>query len=240
MTVHSAKIRAGVIILSASILACTLLASPSVPSGDEPTPPSTAEPAVTVESTLPPAPSPAGMVEISELDPCKLVTKESAEMAMGQSVDEPILAQDAAVASCTYVAVPGEKMVMATVYAGENAKNYLLNDIAQLKNGCELSYGSSTNPEAPTPFPAEVEALRGQSILELFLQDLELQEGCGGSYSQVPELGKNAYTFRSIFVGSVIGVATEDAYVVFVVGDVGMTPEQALDAAIELVKRAAN
>ena len=186
---------------------------------------------------LPTAP-PASNVVINELDPCKLVTKESAETALGQAVDEPIIAQDATVQSCTYIAVPGERLVMATVYTGDNAKNYLLNEIAQLKNGCDLSYSASTHPEQPTPFPPEVETLRSESILDLFIMDLTALEACGVSYSQVSDLGDNAYTFQSIFVGATIGVATEDAFVVFVVGDVSVTPGQALEAAIELIKRA--
>jgi len=155
-------------------------------------------------------------------------------------VDDPIVAQSAAISSCTYVAVPGEKMAMATVWTGENAKNYLIDESAQLQDGCNLHFSASTNPEQPTPFPPDLEALKSESIQDLLIRDLEAQKGCGGSYSQLPDLGENAYTFQSIFVGAVVGVATDDAYYNFVVGDVGMSPEQALEAAKGLVQRAAN
>ncbi|MCJ7435774.1 MAG: DUF3558 domain-containing protein [Anaerolineales bacterium] len=180
----------------------------------------------------------ARQVEISELDPCKLVTKESAEAALGQSVDEPIVVDDATVRSCMYNAVPGEKLISVSVYTGGNAKNNLLNEIAQLQNGCNLSFKGSTKPQTPTPFPPEVEALKIESILDLYLRDLEIQKGCGGSYAQLADLGDNAYTFQSFIVGTVIGVATDDVLVYFVIGDISMTPEQTLEAAKGLVKRA--
>ncbi len=223
--------------------ACSLTAPPISTPGNKqaPSPTSTVFGPTEESPPLPtssPASDTASNLVISELDPCKLVTKASAEAALGQAVDEPIIAQDATVQSCTYIAVPGERLVTATVYTGDNAKNYLLNEIAQLKNGCDLSFSASTHPEQPTPFPPEVETLRSTSIQDLFLMDLVTREGCGLSYSQVTNLGDNAYTFQSFFVGAVIGVATEDAFVVFVVGDVSVSPEQALDAAIDLVRQA--
>jgi hypothetical protein len=61
-------------------------------------------------------PAAAGQVEISELDPCKLVRKENVEAVLGKSVDEPITAQDIIVTSCTYIAILGEKYLTIAVY----------------------------------------------------------------------------------------------------------------------------
>ena len=225
-------------VITVITLACGQIASPAPAPTVEQVEPTIVVPEATDESPPLPTSPPAMHVSINELDPCKLVTKENAEAAMGQAVDNPIIAEDETVKSCTYIAVPGERLVTVTVYAGDNAKNYLLNETAQLQNGCELHYSTSTNPEQPTPFPLDIEALRSESVLDLFLRDLAALEGCGLSYSQVPELGDNAYSFQSIFVGATIGVATDDAFVIFIVGDINATSEQALDAAIQLIKRA--
>jgi hypothetical protein len=238
MVIPSAKNLVCIVFLALAILACTFSAPSSAPEGAEPAVPPEATAATTiVESSPPPESSSVGSIGFTESDPCTLMTKESAETAMGQSVDEPIQASNSAVVSCTYIAVPGEKFVTVAVYEGENAKNYLLNEISQLQAGCELRMSTG---EQPTTFPPEVEALRSQSMLDLFLRDLEVQKGCGGSYAQVTDLGNNAYTFQTFIVGAVIGVATEDAFITFLVGDISMTPERALEAAKGLVQRAAS
>ncbi len=227
------------VILAATLMACTSIAPPpaQVESGSGVQP--TAESNAPAENTPPPEQPAAGNVEIVELDPCKLVTKEIAEIVLGQSVAEPILAQDAMVTSCTYIAVPGEKFVTVAVYTGENARNHLLSEIAQLRDGCQLKFSTSTGEGNPTPMPPEVEALRGDPLIDLFLKDLAEQEGCGmsrGTYSQISELGNNAYTFMTFIQGAVIGVATQNAFVTFLVADIQMTSEQALQAATELVR----
>lgn len=234
-----------IVILMATFMVITLscsLTAPPVPSGNEQAAPTVAISVATTESpplsTSSPAASEVTNVVINELDPCKLVTKESAETALGLPVDEPFIADEATFRLCMYSAVPGEKMVSVTVFEGENAKNYFLNSSTQLLNGCQMSFTATTRQQTPTPFPPEVEALKVESILDLYLRDLEAWKGCGGSYAQLADLGDNAYTSQGFIVGAVIGVATEDVYASFLVGDTGMTPEQALEAAKGLVRRA--
>ena len=230
-----------VLVLTVATLACGQIAPPAPTPTIEQVEPTVPLLEATKEESLPsPTAPPAMHVSINELDPCKLVTKENAEAAMGQAVDNPIIAEDETVKSCTYIAVPGERLVTVTVYEGDNAKNYLLNETAQLQNGCELHYSTSTNPEQPTPFPPDMEALRSESVLDLFLRDLAASEECGLSYSQVLELGDNAYSFQSIFIGATIGVATDNAFVIFIVGDINASSEQALDAAIQLIRELQN
>jgi len=227
-----------IIISSIVLLTSCNLSSPSGPSPavDEPVSvePEVSDTAIVEEN----APVVGGRVEITEFDPCKLVTKESAEAALGLPVDEPFIADEATFRLCMYSAVPGEKMVSVTVFEGENAKNYFLNSSTQLLNGCQMSFTATTRQQTPTPFPPEVEALKVESVLDLYLRDLEAWKGCGGSYAQLADLGDNAYTSQGIIVGAGIGVATENVFVSFLVGDTGMTPEQALEAAKGLVRRA--
>jgi len=236
-----------VIILSVVMLACNLTTPQSAPSDNEASPAPTMEPAVvedtteesTIETENVPSSesSPVQYVEITELYPCDLVTQASAEIALGQSVDKPILASDTSVTSCTYIAVPGEKFATVAVYEGVHSKNYLLNEIEQLQADCELTMSTG---EQPTTFSSEVEALRSQSILALLQQDLEISSDCwkahGFSYEQITDLGENVYFFPSFLQGAVIGVATEDAYITFLIADINATPEQALEAVTELVK----
>ena len=241
------KVRLGnafalMIIFSAITLACNLATpQPTQPPPSDNEPMATAPPAeVDIPTdTAPEAVPSAGRVEITELNPCDLVTKGNVEIVLGQSVDEPILASATSVASCTYIAVPGEKFATVAVYEGEHAKNYLLNEISQLQASCELSMSTG---EQPTTFLPEVEALRSQSILMLLQQDLALRDDCwkaqGFSYEQVTDLGENVYSYTSFLQGAVIGVATDDAYITFLMADVNATPEQALEAAKKLVQLA--
>lgn len=242
MNTQSENRPAILIILSVVILACNLATPQAAPSNNESAPAPTMEsaamePTIAVESASSPAPSPEKHIEITELSPCDLVTQANAEIALGQPVDKPILASDTSVTSCTYIAVPGEKFATVAVYEGEHAKNYLLNEIEQLQAGCELNMSTG---EQPTTFSSDVESLRSQSILALFQQDLEISSDCwnahGFSYEQITSLGENAYFFTSFLQGAVIGVATEDAFVTFLVADISATPEQALEMVEELVK----
>lgn len=242
MNAQSRNKPAILIILSVVLLACNL-ATPQVTtsnseSASEPTvKPDPIVPTTVVESGPSPAPAPEKYFEITELNPCDLVTQANAEIALGQSVDKPILASDTSVTSCTYIAVPGDKFATVAVYEGEHAKNYLLNEIEQLQAGCELTMSTG---EQPTTFSSEVESMRSQSILALFQQDLEISSDCwkayGFSYEQIAGLGENVYFFTSLLQGAVIGVATEDAYITFLVADISATPEQALEMVKELVK----
>ncbi len=240
MNYRSAKMLACMFTLSFVALACSFSTPASPPQEQEPAPPPETEPTVMLENPSPPASSAAaGMAVITELDPCKLVTQDIAEAALGQPVDDPIKASDTAVVSCTYLAVPGEKYATVAVYEGENAKNYLLNEIAQLQAGCELSMSTG---EQPTSFSPEVEALRSQSNLELFKQDLALKEECWGGqgfvYNQLVNLGENVYSYEAFLQGAVVGVATDNAFLTFLIADVSATPEQAQAAAMDLISRA--
>lgn len=225
-----------VVIFTVVTLACSLTAPPASSPGSEQTVSATSvsEATVAANATVPTTQF-GNRIQITETDPCKLVTKENVEAALGQAVDEPVIAQDATVASCTYIATPGEKFVTVAVYIDENARNHLLNEIAQLQNGCQFSLGTAS--EQPTPFPPEVEALRTSSIEELFVKDLALQDGCGlGPYAQLTDLGENAYTGFTFVQGVIIGVATDNAFVTFLVADTNSSHEDALGKAKEIVK----
>ncbi len=218
------------VIFSATILGCSPNTPAAAPPGDVLIAPSDVGITPTVESTTPPDTPSAGQVMITQLDPCKLITKEDAASVLGKPVEDAIAAQDISVSSCTYIAVPGKNFVTVAVYEGDKAKNYLINEIAQLQNGCHL--GFSTASQQPTPFPPELEALRGDSIQELLEKDLGLQQDCGlGDYSNIPELGENAYTYSKWVQGALIGVATEDALYTFLVADTSSPPDEALNQA---------
>lgn len=228
--------KAGLFFIILGILACSLSAPASQPGEIEPATSTQVLPSATVENAQGSGPHLTSSIEMAERDPCLLMTKDLAESVLGQPVDDPILASDSFVASCTYIAIPGEKFATVAVYEGDSAKNHLLNEIAQLQAGCELSI---TTGEQPATFPPEIEAQRAQSMLDLFKQNLALKEGCWGGqgffYEQMDTLGANAYTYETFLQGAVIGVATDDAYLTFLVADVNATSEQALEAARELV-----
>lgn len=236
MNIHNANIHVSVIILSAGILACTLSVPPSAPPDSGPTPPPVIEPTATVESALPPTSSGAGIVEITELNPCGLVTKEYVETVLGYSVDDPTLAQETTFSMCTYIVKPGE-FVTITIYEEDHAKSNFLNEIAQFQQGCSLSYRATTRDETPTPLPPDVEALRSESIPELFLKNREMRKGCGGSHSQISELGSNVYALQQTGLNAAgIGIVTENVYVQYSLFITDMSAEQALETVTELVK----
>jgi hypothetical protein len=227
-------VTASLVALIAAVLACG--SAPPVSTSDESGAP--------VESGAGPADTPIPAAQavvrlgIPETDPCKLLTKERAESALGQSVGDAIVAQDATVTSCTYLAgAGGEKFATVAIYTGDSAKNHLMNEIAQLQNGCQFSLGTAA--DQPTPFPAEVESLRAKSIEDLWVQDLGLQQSCGlGPYSQMADLGENAYEGFAFVQGALIGVADENALATFLIADSGASKEEALSSAKELVKLA--
>ena len=227
------------IIFSAIMLACNLTARQPTqppPSDSEPTAtPPTAE-VDTPTDTVPEAAPSAGQVEITELNPCALVTKEYVETVFGYSVDEPTLTQETAFSMCFYIIKPGEGLTI-TIFEGDHAKNNFLNEIAQLQQGCSLSYKATTREETPTPLPPDVEALRSKSISDLFLEDRELWKSCGGSHSQMAELGSNVYALRQMGLNSAgIGITTENIYAHYSLFLSDMTAEQALEAVTKLVK----
>jgi hypothetical protein len=238
MSFRLGRILFSLLILSASILACTVSGSSTAPD-EVAAPAQEITPAETVESEQPPASASGGMVAFADLEACTLVTSQSAEAAFGQPVDGPVRTSDTSVVSCSYFAVPAERFVTVTVYEGEDARNYLLNEITQLQSGCELVLSTG---ELPTTFPPEVEALRSQSILDLFKQDLSVKSDCWGGqgfkFEQLAELGENVYFYEAFLQGAIIGVATENAFITFLVGDVGAAPEQALEEAKEVVRQA--
>jgi hypothetical protein len=176
-----------------------------------------------------------GLLEIKELDPCALVSKEKVETALGKSVGDAVVAKDEVQTSCTYMAGGGESLVTMSARNEAGAKSFLLSDIAALQDNCEVIWLNTWAGE-PALSP-EVEALRSETVLDLFINDLELQEGCGLTYEQLDDLGGNAYHFMPFF-GVVIGVATDDALVTFLLSDAGMSAEAQMDAAKELVRLA--
>jgi len=176
-----------------------------------------------------------GVLEINELDPCKLVDKEKAETALGKSVGDAIVAKDDVQTSCTYMAGGGETLVTVSTRDKAGAKSFLLSDIAALQDECEVIWLNTWAGE-PALAP-DVEALRSETVLDLFITDLELQESCGLTYQQLTDLGGNAYHFMPFF-GVTIGVATDDALVTFLLSDASMSADAQMDAAKELVRLA--
>ncbi|MDH5506692.1 MAG: hypothetical protein OEZ02_05690 [Anaerolineae bacterium] len=180
----------------------------------------------------------ADAIQLSQPDPCLYATQEQIEQVLAAAVTETIPADSDTLRSCTYVSVPGEQFVTIAVYQGEAAKLYFLDEIAQLQEDCSLSYSYSTNADNPTPLPPAVQSLGSNSLVDLFVMDLELQSGCGGSYQALTELGSNVYTFQTFIRGAVVGIAYEDLYVTFLYADAGKEADQALavvKALIELV-----
>lgn len=230
----------GLFILGSSLLLACDPAAEDTPAEDTqpntevPAPPTDTLPADTEEpaDTLPEE----NFLVFTESDPCKYLTQEQVEQVLSELVTDTIPADSDTLRSCTYIAKPGEQFVTIAVYQGEAAKLYLLSEIAQLQNDCSVSYSFSTNPEEPTPLPPEVQALMSSTLPELFVMDLEVQTGCGGSYQALPELGSNVYTFQTFIMGAIIGIASDDIYVTFLYADVGLDAEQSLAVVEELVQ----
>jgi hypothetical protein len=175
------------------------------------------------------------LLSIKAPDPCSLVSKEQAESALGKSVGDAVVAEDEVQKSCTYIAVPGESFVTVDVFKEAGAKSFLLSDISGLQDECSPIWLNTWAGE-PTLSP-EVETLRSGTVLDLFIKDLELQEGCGLSYEQLNDLGENAYHFMPFF-GVLIGVATDDTLATFFLTDPSMSPETQMSADKELVRSA--
>jgi len=214
----------------------------AIPAAQAATLPPTAEsedpvPQATVDEP-PEEPSPtepaADLLKIDQLDPCLLVTQEDAQSVLGGTPGDPITAENEVLASCTYITVPGETFITISTYDEQGAKSFLLSDIAALQANCS---GIWLNTWAGEPaLSAEIEALRSESVLDLFLMDMELQASCGFPTTQLVELGENAYQFLPF--GTIIGVASENAFVLFTLQDGSTTPEDQLAAAKELVRLA--
>jgi len=177
----------------------------------------------------------ADLVQLSESDPCAYLSEEQIAEAAGAPVVEVIPADSDTLRSCTYIILPGEQFVTISVYEGEAAKRFLIHERTQMLDGCSLSYLFSSDPGEPTPFPPELEADMDSSLLELFVMDLETQEGCGAAYKAMPGIGANAYTFSTFVQGAVIGVAGEDIYFTLLYADANMDFNSALDLAEQLV-----
>lgn len=175
------------------------------------------------------------LLDIKAPEPCSLVSKEQAESVLGQSAGDAVVAEDEVQKSCTYIAVPGESFVTVDVFKESGAKSFLLSDITGLQDECSPIWLNTWDGE-PTLSP-EVEAMREKTVLNLFIADLALQEGCELSYEQLNDLGENAYHFLPFF-GVLIGVATDDTLATFYVIDSSMSPEAQMDAAKELVRLA--
>lgn len=113
-----------------------------------------------------------------------------------------------------------------------------MNEYAQRLAGCTITYSFGTDSEEPTPFPADVEAQMDNSVLDIFIMNLEAQKDCGGYYETLPDFGANVYTFKTFVKGAIIGIASEDMYVTFVYryGYDILDAEQSLEIVKELVK----
>lgn len=178
----------------------------------------------------------AAAIHFSSNDPCEIVTQGQAEAAFGQPVESTIPASDATLSSCSYFAIPGEKFITVSVWEGENARRYFINEIAQLSDGCQLTYAYSTDPEEPTPFPDEYALLMDETIPDLFQMDLVKMAECGMESIALPEFSPTASTYYTFIEGGLVGIATDDLFVTFLYFDSAQDKAASLESVLQLVR----
>lgn len=175
-------------------------------------------------------------ITFASSDPCQIVTQDQAETVFGQAIDNVLPASDATTSSCTYMIGAGEKMITVAVWEGENAKRYLINEIAQLSNGCGLSYSFSTDAEEPTPFPDEYQLMLDETIPTLFHLQMASYQECDYEAEAIPEFGSAAYSYFIFIEGGLVGIATDDMYVTFVYYDSEQDKAASLESDLELLR----
>ncbi|MBW8010397.1 MAG: hypothetical protein FVQ83_04025 [Chloroflexi bacterium] len=175
-------------------------------------------------------------ITFASSDPCQIVTQEQAETAFGLAVESVIPASDASLNSCTYMIGAGEKLITVSVWEGENAKSYFINEIAQLSNDCGLSFSFSTDPEEPTPFPDEYQLLLDETIPALFQMHTDLYQACEYGAEPIPEFGRSAYSIYTFIEAGLVGIATDDMFVTFVYFDSGQDKTASLESVLELLR----
>jgi len=225
-----------VFILGASACSAPIQKPDVVPTQLPPEPTLTA---VVVENTTvapPPTAEPAmpAVAELTETDACKLYTPEEVNQLLGETV-APRAVDSPGYSFCTFF-TPAGKTLLISITTGDQAKKNFLNEIGQFQKGCEVSYSGSTR--AATPFPPEIEAMMGKSVLELYALDLELQTKCGGKVKPLPEFGPNANLVPNMMgIGSVAIVSGENYYT-FSYEDSNININQMEEKAKEIVRSA--
>lgn len=161
-----------------------------------------------------PAPS---MIEesatvLTETDECKLFDVARASALLGESVVPPSPLNDPGYSVCNFFTNTG-KGIYITITMGDQARRNLLNEISQYQKGCTIGYSAGSN--TATPFPPEIEAMIGKSVLDLYHMDVQLQVQCGVKIEELPEFGPDAYGHpgQGMFqIGSVVIASGDNLY----------------------------
>ncbi len=163
-------------------------------------------------------------------DPCKLVAQAEVEKALGKPVKSTTVMNDPnrGAKGCFYLNDPGKSFVTLTYLVGEDARLEMLSIIAQLQaTGCRLSMTATTRRVTPTPLPAAVDALKTQSLTELFaLQSQLLKEKCAPASKDLEGVGEGAL-MDSIFY--TVHVAAGEVYLMLLVADGDLTEEKRIE-----------
>lgn len=148
-------------------------------------------------------------VAVPENNPCGRVTAEALELIIKQKVVSIHNSEDkkSGMQGCTAMTgnTATDSLVTVTIYRGQAAKRFLLENYVKQAQTNECSFSSSASTRGPAPLPAEYQGLESKPFTELYPlivnKEAEVCKPGGRQMKPALDLGSNVYTTIGVSVG---------------------------------------